>query len=579
MPRIRHLAIQNFRSIKALDWTPSPGVNCLIGPGDSGKSTILDAIDLCLGARRSISFGDMDFSDLDVSEPIRIAVTLGELPASLMDIDVYGDFLRGFNSVLDTVEDEPGAGLETVLTLLLQVGADLEPSWTLFSNRSLQQGLERGLPWKERTALAPARIGSFTSSNLSWSRGSVLNRLTDERAELGAQLALAARQARANFGAQASPHLSQTLGIVQATAQSLGVAVGTMPQALLDSHSVSIGEGAIALHSDAGIPLRSLGTGSSRLLVTGLQRAAAAAAAAAAPIALVDEIEYGLEPHRLTRLLDSLGARETSPPLQAFLTTHSPVALRELSGEQLFVVRPGPANHVVLSAGSADEIQSTLRADPEAFLAKSVVVCEGASEVGFARGLDQWWVDCKAASFFASGGSYVNAGGGTPDKAFARGTALRKLGYRVLVFIDADKPATPSVAAAYLATGGQLLTWRQGLTLEDELFRYLGQSAVDALLDKAKQLVGQELMNQHIQTKSEGRSSFEAIETERLMSGYSDEARVLLGASSRIRNNGWFKSLTAYQEIARHIVGPDLPNAERGFKAITDQLWAFTSAT
>lgn len=61
MPRIRHLAIRNFRSIKALDWSPAPGINCLIGPGDSGKSTILDAIDLCLGARRSISFGDMDF--------------------------------------------------------------------------------------------------------------------------------------------------------------------------------------------------------------------------------------------------------------------------------------------------------------------------------------------------------------------------------------------------------------------------------------------------------------------------------------------------------------------------------------
>ncbi len=43
MPRIRHLAIRNFRSIKALDWSPAPGINCLIGPGDSGKSTILDA--------------------------------------------------------------------------------------------------------------------------------------------------------------------------------------------------------------------------------------------------------------------------------------------------------------------------------------------------------------------------------------------------------------------------------------------------------------------------------------------------------------------------------------------------------
>jgi hypothetical protein len=85
--------------------------------------------------------------------------------------------LRGFNPGTGEVEDEPRAGLETVITLLLQVGADLEPTWTLFSERAEQQQLERTLPWKERAALAPARIGSFASSNLSWSRGSVLNRL------------------------------------------------------------------------------------------------------------------------------------------------------------------------------------------------------------------------------------------------------------------------------------------------------------------------------------------------------------------------------------------------------------------
>ena len=60
MARIRRLEIRNFRSIKILDWAPSAGINCLIGPGDSGKSTILDAIDLCLGARRNVSIADTD---------------------------------------------------------------------------------------------------------------------------------------------------------------------------------------------------------------------------------------------------------------------------------------------------------------------------------------------------------------------------------------------------------------------------------------------------------------------------------------------------------------------------------------
>jgi hypothetical protein len=46
---------------------------------------------------------------------------------------------------------------------------------------------------------------------------------------------------------------------------------------------------------------------------------------------LVDELEHGLEPHRIIRFLGSLGAKEVEPPLQVFMTTHSPVALRDLS--------------------------------------------------------------------------------------------------------------------------------------------------------------------------------------------------------------------------------------------------------
>jgi hypothetical protein len=44
----------------------------LTRPGDAGKSSVLDAIDYCLGARRSISFSDADFHRLDVSEPIHM---------------------------------------------------------------------------------------------------------------------------------------------------------------------------------------------------------------------------------------------------------------------------------------------------------------------------------------------------------------------------------------------------------------------------------------------------------------------------------------------------------------------------
>src|SRR5258705_3922444 len=103
MTRIRAVRIDNFRGIRRLTWYPSSGINCLIGPGDSGKSSILDAIDLCLGAWRSASFGDTDFYNLGVDQPVVIAVTLGALPHSLPNPDGYGDYLRRFNAATDRV--------------------------------------------------------------------------------------------------------------------------------------------------------------------------------------------------------------------------------------------------------------------------------------------------------------------------------------------------------------------------------------------------------------------------------------------------------------------------------------------
>ncbi len=136
MARIRAIDIHNFRGIKEFTWLPSPGLNCLIGPGDSGKSSILDAVYLCLGARRNIQFSDADFHRLDVETPINISVTLGELDEGLKNLDAYGMYLRGFDTQSGKIEDEPEKDAETVLTVRLTVAGDLEPSWSLVSRRA-----------------------------------------------------------------------------------------------------------------------------------------------------------------------------------------------------------------------------------------------------------------------------------------------------------------------------------------------------------------------------------------------------------------------------------------------------------
>lgn len=574
MARIRKVEIRNFRAIRSLDWCPLAGVNCLIGPGDSGKSTVLDAIDFCLGARRNLAIADTDFHGLDVSRDIGIAITLGGLPDSMLSIEAFGEYLRGFDAATGTVEDEPRKGLETVLTVRFAVKADLEPVWSLYSDRTANIDPPRGLPWKERAAIAPSRLGNHPNSNLSWTRGSVLNRLSEDRADIGAELVQAARDARSGFGAKAAPQLATTLKTVTDTATSLGISVGSGATALLDAHSVSFGDGAISLHSEAGIPLRSLGTGSTRLLIAGLHRAAANTA----NIVLVDEIEYGLEPHRLVRLLGSLGAKEKSPPLQVFMTSHSPVVLRELAGEQLVVVRCAGGDHQALFVGASDDAQSTIRCYPEAFLARKVIVCEGASEVGLIRGLDEYWIGQGYRSLRASGVDYVDASGGDADRCFRRASAFQQLGYRVAAMQDNDKEPTPAAVATFKTAGGFHVTWRDRKALEDELFASLPTAAVTALLQRGIELMPDGVVDQHIRTRSSGKMTLAAVQAEGASGNYSVATRTVLGEASRIRKAGWFKSITKMEDVAREIVGPALGQTDAGFVGLINGLFCWAHA-
>ena len=571
MARIRLVEISHFRGIKDLIWLPSLGVNCIIGPGDSGKSSILDAIDFCLGARRNIQFTDADFHQLDVETPIKITVTLGEIDDGLKNLDAYGMFVRAFDSATGKIEDEPEKDAETVLSLRLTVASDLEPCWTLVSERAEAQGLVRNLSWGDRVRLAPTRIGALADYHLGWRRGSVLNRVSEERADASASLAKAARDARAAFGEEAQGQLGETLMIVAATAKELGIPIGENIKAMLDAHSVSFSRGTISLHDEDGIPLRGLGIGSTRLLIAGLQRKAAAQST----VILIDELEHGLEPHRIIRLLGSLGAKEKTPPLQVFMTTHSPVALRELSGSQLFVARRSGDRHEVLNVGTNDGVQSTIRLYPDAFLAPSVVVCEGASEVGLVRGLDQYRTAQGKAAITALGTALVDCGGGDSDRPFVKGEAFQGLGYRAAVVRDDDKKPTAAVETGFIAKGGEVVAWRDGRALEDELFLSLTDDGVGKLVARAIDLHGDDLVNEHIKSVTRNKRDLAAIQRELKAGAVSSESRAALGAAARTKRSGWFKSVTWMEDVARDIVGPDLPNADAGFRDLVERIFAW----
>jgi putative ATP-dependent endonuclease of the OLD family len=559
MAVIRKIEIQNFRCVKSLSWQPVAGTNCLIGPGDSGKSTILDAIDYCLGARRNLQLADTDFHCLEVSQPIKITVTLGKLDDALKSIESYGPYLRGFDAATGELAEEPEASLETVLALQMHVDAGLEPQWTLVSERAAAQGLTRNLSWQDRLKIAPTRLGAFSAHNLSWRRGSILNRLSEERPDASAALVAAARDVRAAFGDWAKDQLNETLKIVANAARELGISVGGNIKALLDSHSVSISGGTISLHDDEGVPLKELGLGSARLLIAGLQRKASASS----PIALVDELEYGLEPHRIIRLVDALGAKETDPPLQVFITTHSPIAVRELSGNQLFVVRERDGQHSASLVGTGNDVQGTIRTHPEALLAPSILVCEGATEVGFMRGLDQHRVSAGKTAMAAHGVALVDGGG---TNTFRRANAFLSLGYRTAVLRDSDAHLGATAEETFRKGGGAIFAWTAGRSIEDELFECLPDSGVDGLLAKAIGLREETLVKEHIRSASANSTSLDDIRRQIQVGPIPRETRRLLAAAAK-SGAGWFKTVSAMERTARDVIGPTFANADGGFRA------------
>src|SRR4030042_1054944 len=198
--RIVFVEIRNFRGIKTLDWAPGAKVNCLIGPGDSTKTTILDAIELVLNPRSYIFADDSDFYDLDVNSSIKITVTLADLSSEFISDDRYGMYLRGWNRSASKVEEEPGEGLEDALSVCVIIDQSLEARWSIFNERLVEgDGDPPTLRFKDAKQLATTRLGPYAERHLSWGRQSVLPRTGGETDSIRLQLARASRAAREAF--------------------------------------------------------------------------------------------------------------------------------------------------------------------------------------------------------------------------------------------------------------------------------------------------------------------------------------------------------------------------------------------
>lgn len=575
--KIRHIEITNFRGINHLEWQPSEGVNCLIGSGDSCKSTILDAIDLALGARRQANFSDSDFHLYRINQPIVIDITLGDLNPDLLNMEAYGFFHRGYDCSSNSFFPEPTTNSEIVLTVRLTVREDLDPQWMLFSERALADGRERNLLWKHRLELAPVRLGTDTRYHTAWGNRSILNKLSEDKAVAASALANAARQARQTFAEGGCEGVDDVLKLSKSVANSLGIPIADV-FALLDMKGASFSGGAIALHDERHIPLRSLGTGSSRLLVSGLQRYAGIS-----PITIIDEIEHGLEPYRIVRLLHSLGAKANPAPAQSFMTSHSPFVLRELSSGQLNIVRclkneipqgndengnPRPTvtqvSNAVIWLGDGEDEQKLLRSNAEAFLTPNVIVCEGKTEIGLLKGVDDYFTSTGSHSILAHG-SYWADGNGDPS-LFERALTFARLGYRTSIFMDSDKETAPEMLSRIQQANISIIRWQAGFSTEMAVISNTPAAQIPLLLNIAAEWRSAEAIDSHIRHASS--NAFSLVDC---LNSFDEAMRAVLVQCAGERK--WFKDVTPAENLGRQIAGPNWQSYGDGPANVFQQIW------
>ncbi|WP_186091542.1 ATP-dependent nuclease [Burkholderia gladioli] len=460
---IEQLGIRNFRGIKKLLWAPNRGLNCLVGPGDSGKTTVLDAIEMLFAERTNVNFDDLDFYDSTPANSIRITAVVGRLPTEYLREGRYGLLLSGYNEETCQWAPEPheANGYAPVLTLQLDVDESFEPTWSIYIPTDTADKTQR-LKFADRKEMAPARLGAYATRHLSWGKGSALSRVGAHPERLPASLNALLRGARDAFAEDSADTFAEVVKSITPALKNLGVDVRGELAANLDHTSFSANASGVALH-DGNIPLRCMGTGSSRLAVAALQ----STDSAGRHMFLVDELEFGLEPHRISLLMSYLRKRVEASG-QVFTTTHSTATLREARFEEVFVCRrDADSGEMIVSPAStaatpALAAKQYIRDKGEALLARTVLVCEGQTEVallkGFAEGAD--------LLFQARNAALIDGGGAnTPAVALH----FAQLGYRTAILSDSDVPLAPKVAQTLAEANIPHFEWGDTRCTEQEL--------------------------------------------------------------------------------------------------------------
>ncbi|MBQ8102878.1 MAG: AAA family ATPase, partial [Afipia sp.] len=346
-------------------------MNVILGGGDVGKTTILEAIALLLSPSNTAVLSEADYWARDNAQEFVIEAVM-TLPDTT-GIGSQSTFAwpwawDGQNAIPPSADEEgdlaaPG---EPVYRVRVRGTAELELAWEVMQ------------PNEELAHFSSAvrrRVGSVRMSaderndrDLRLVYGSALDRLLADsalRARIGKEVAgLDLHDSLNDKGKKAIESLD---------ARMAGAALpSNLKLGLTTSQGLSIGAliGLVATENGVALPLSSWGAGTRRMSALEI----ASSTDKEASITLIDEIERGLEPYRLRKLIKILAGQHG----QIFLTTHSPIAISCAEDAHLWYLDSAGS----IGALPRDKIGPQQKRDPETVLARVAVIAEGPTEVG-----------------------------------------------------------------------------------------------------------------------------------------------------------------------------------------------------
>ncbi|RXU69775.1 hypothetical protein CW358_03675 [Pseudomonas protegens] len=533
--RVEQLTVKNFRGIKHLEWKlMGQSICCLIGVGDSAKTTVLDAVEAALSPRW-MTFNEADFHHANTAEDIEVEVTIGELSRALLSDGRFGLYLRGL-SPTGELNDEPEDADTPVLTVRLSVDATMEPVWSLVCDR---YPVPRVLSNRDRAMFCLVRLAGDEARHLTWAQGSVLSKMTEANDETSQMLAHAYRSARQSANLGSIPELAQAAASAETAARSLGAYINQAYCPDLELGRGGFNSSSIALH-DGSVPLRLAGLGTRRLATLAVQRSAISEGA----IVLVDELEQGLEPHRVLGAMAQLKKwqQEAEKAHQAkgqiLMTTHSDVVLAELPPPSLFIVSRSPeAVADIKHALASGDISRVLKGAPRALFARKILLCEGATELGMMLGLRERYPDRHDGVPIEQLGAAIIDGGGSAGPPLA--LALRALGYEVGLFRDSDRKLDAHFATKLQTQGVRVIEYGGGLNTERAVFQSATDAQIDGLLDLVAGFISEPTLVDHLE------KTFEGLDVDASFCDWD-----LVGVSSNLRlrlsdlaaEKSWFKN-------------------------------------